>query len=114
MLKIFSGVDTHKERKKFLIFHACTLILCQAIVALVLFIISYDKPVGFNKINWIVISIFSWNVLGSWRLQEEAFNEGWWIGRIVGIALCLGFPFVYLYNLWRVLFKNEDRAKRHW
>ena len=107
-MKIFPGVDTPKERKRFVVFHACTFPLCLVIGAILMYYLNRSGPTNNSSISWIVASLFIWNILGSWRFTSDAFEDGFWSGRILVFLMLIGFPFVYLYNLWRVLFNNED------
>jgi len=106
-MKLFPGIDTGKERKRFAIFHTCTLIVSPMIGAVAMFLINGRWPFDSNKISWFVSSLFIWNFIGSMRFFLAANEEGFFAGRIMGVVTLIGFPVVYLYNILRVFFKKE-------
>ena len=109
-LEVFPGLNTAKERKKFAIFHTCTLALCPVVSAVIVYLIYNRWPFeegGFRGI-WIAGSLFLWNALGSWRFGDDSLkSDGFMQSRLVFFVLLIGFPFLYLYNLWHVLVENE-------
>ena len=110
-MKIFPGIDTAKERRRFVVFHACTFVLCPFIGALVMFLINNKWPFDNSKGSWLIGSLFIWNVLGSWRFWwDSSETDGFFQSRLVAAVLLIGFPFVYFYNLWRVLFRQEGNT----
>ena len=106
-MKTFPGIGTAHERKRFAIFHTCTLIFSPLLSVFVMFIINGRWPFSNDKASWIIGALFIWNFLGSLRFFFDANEEGFFAGRIMGLVTLIGFPFVYIYNLWRVFFKNE-------
>jgi len=107
-MRIFPGVDTAKERKRFVIFHSFTFILCPIISILIIRLINGSWSYNNDKHSWMIGSILIWNYLGSWRFFSDANKEGFWEGRFTATVFLICFPLFYLYNLWRVFFKNED------
>ncbi len=111
-MKLFPGVDTHTERKRFAVFHTCTLVLCPLIVMLIMFLVfsnhgdPHNNPFDAGMGKWLLLSLFTWNVLGAWRFVSDF---GPLAGRMVGILLFLGFPLFYLHNFWRMLV-NKDKS----
>jgi len=128
----FPGTDTRIERRKFAIFHACTLVFALIVAALALFIINcigaYQKamllpsqsPVAVslnpfdNVAMWLGLSLFVWNFLGSIRYANEAYDEGdrerGFIFRIVTVIYLFAFPFVYFHNLWHLIFIKDIKG----
>ena len=109
--KIFPGVSTLAERKKFAIFHACTFILCPVIVMFVMLFTYNGDPHGHpfdaGMGYWIFASLLMWNFFGAWRFMWDIRDDGNpLIGRLIMIPFLIGFPFFYLYNLWCVICKK--------
>ena len=129
--RIFPGTETLAERKRFAIFHACTLIIAPLIAALIIFLMNWRESVRLSEIGFIVPlsiqhvslnpfkdvgdlllwSLCIWNLIGSLRFHDDAFDEGGRLGgfiaRGVSLLFMLIFPFYYLYNLWCV-FRNKE------
>jgi len=109
-MKIFPGIDTVNERKRFAVFHACTLMVSPIISAFVILIINDRWPFSSDKAIWLLGSILIWNFIGSLRFFFDANEEGFFVGRIMGVITLFGFPFVYLHNLWRVITKTKNAS----
>ena len=74
-----------------------------------MFLLNNRWPFDERKATWVLGSLFVWNVLGSGRFWWDTMEtEGFFQSRLVAAVLLIGFPFVYLYNLWSVLLKKED------
>ena len=110
MKRFFPGTNTLADRKRFAIFHACTLVVAPIIGALFMFFIVSFNPFN-NMGRWALISLFCWNLIGSIRFHDDTFDEGGFIASRMVVFICLfAFPFIYLYNLW-CLFKKENGEK---
>jgi len=122
--RFFPGTDTLAERKKFAVFHACTLIIAPLIGAFLLFLfalshrsISSLVAAGLGQIifsnvrDWLLCSLFCWNVIGGWRFYLDVDrNEGFFAGRFVGLLCMLFFPLIYFYNLWCIMVKKDSKT----
>ena len=111
-MKLFPGTSTLAERRKFAIFHLYTLILCPVAVMLVMFFTyngnTHNHPFEAGMEKGIFISLLVWNFFGAWRFISDSHDaEGFLFSRLIAIALIVGFPFFYLYNLWCLIRKNE-------
>ena len=104
ILKFLPGISSVSEKKKFLLFHACSICLCIIIVMIIMLITSsgdpyinpYDAGIG----KWIICSIFLWNFIGTWRFISDFHGtDGFLFSRLIAITLIIGFPFFYLYIL---------------
>lgn len=106
-MKKFPGIETNDERKKFAIFHACSLLICLILSAAIL-CFQHRDPFGDSKNVWLFTSILFWNFLGSWRFHSDLSEDGgFFIGRLATIVLVVGFPLLYLHNLWCIITKKE-------
>jgi len=109
-MRFFPGVDTPKERKRFVVFHAVTLITISPIIASVFIFFEYGSRWGLNILftsTWFLACLCMWNFIGSWRFYIDAEKEGFFVARFVGMMMLFIFPFVYLHTLWLVLFKDR-------
>ena len=129
--RILPRTETLAERKRFAIFHTCTLLIAPLIAALIIFLMKWRESVRLSEIGFIVplsmqhvslnpfkdvgdlllLSLCVWNCIGSLRFYDDAFDEGGRLGgfiaRGVSLLFMLIFPFYYLYNLWCVLRNKE-------
>ena len=123
--RVFPGTDTLAERKRFSVFHACTLVIAPMIAALLILILNWINlakrvtpvPVAISLnpftdlINLLLWSLLIWNFIGSLRFFEDAFAAGGrfggFISRGVALVFLIIFPFYYFYNLWCVIRKKE-------
>ena len=124
MKRFFPGIDTLEERRRFVIFHACTLIIAPIISAFFIIFMIWVRnltnpmiqagllsPVQLNPFSdmrhWLLWSLFVWNIIGSIRFHDDIFKEGGGvIARTVAFFCLLTFPVIYLHNLIRVLMKK--------
>ena len=107
-MRLFPGVNTADERKRFAIFHTCTLLLSPILGAFVMLIINGRWSLSNDRASWLLGSLFIWNFLGSWRFFYDALDKGYFIGKIVSVLVLVGFPFVYIHNLWCVCVKRNN------
>ena len=119
LLKISPSVDTLSERKKFAIFHTCTLVVAPIIAALMIFVIKWINSIGsttsvsmflnpFTDSNLLLWSLIVWNTIGSLRFYSNTYDIGAsFIARCVGMLFMIIFPFYYLYNLWYIFIKRK-------
>jgi hypothetical protein len=98
--KIFPGVDTLAERKKFAIFHACTLVIAPIIAMLLMLFINWG--------SWLFWSLFVWNAADGDGNSPTDRLLGSFIIRFVHILLTLIFPLYYLYNLCYIFVKGDN------
>jgi hypothetical protein len=105
-------LDSYQERKRFAVFHACTLILCLLIVLLAMDFIflnnglPHDNPFGAGMGKWLFLSYFVWGVIGSLSFDV---GPSFFFGRFVTGLLMFSFPIVYLYNIWYLIFRRDKR-----
>jgi len=125
--RFFPGTDTLAERKKFAVFHACTFIIAPLIGALLLFIFDLNHrslsslvAAGLGRIvfsdvrNWLLCSLFCWNVIGGWRFYLDVDrDEGFFAGRSVVLFSLFFFPLIYLYNLWCIVKKDSETGMKN-
>jgi len=122
--RFFPGTDTLAERKRFAVFHACTLIIVPIIVALVIAILNWRTNTtrwfivdGFmpplslfpfsNLRDWLLWSLAVWSFIGSLRFCDDADKDmGFFVGRGVMFICLFIFPLIYLYNLWCLIIKK--------
>ena len=63
-MKIFPDVDTSKERKRFVIFHACTFPLCSIIGVFIMLYFNKSGPTNSSNMSWLIISLLIWSAQG--------------------------------------------------
>ena len=125
MRRILPGIGTLAERKKFAIFHTCTLILSPAIGAFFVFIItclgSLTSPVSHLGISnpfenvclWLLASLFCWTIIGSIRFYKDIFGRDTLFIIEIFVILAFGFPFLYLHNLWYIFSKKNTESSEN-
>ena len=107
-MKILPGLDTIEDRKKFAVFHAYMLVI--SIIAGFLF--TGIKNQFVNLKEWIIITFFIWNIIGSIRFHDDAFdNSGAFVARGVYLILFFCFPIFYIYNLFCLLVEYIRKVK---
>jgi len=125
--RLFPGIDSLLERKRFAIFHTCTLVIAPIIAALFIFIInlcnSFHRvlpwlsaiPLNpFANINHLLLwSLFIWNFLGSIRFYEDIRKTGrFFFSRFIVLVLLIGFPFLYFYNFLCILKESKRNSQK--
>ena len=106
--------DTLAERKRFAVFHACTLIISPILGALVIILSRQTNSTNLflilfsNLRDWLLCSLFTWNFIGFTRFHDDAFknSDSWFVYRFVAIFSFIFFPLIYLHNLWCILMKK--------
>jgi len=122
--RFFPGIDTFAERKRFAVFHACTIAIAPLIGAVLMVPIhwrgnSTDTLIvaGLGMLfshmkDWLIWSLCAWNLIGSMRFHNDAFSDsGFGASRIVGLFTFIFFPLIYLYNLWCIIIKKDAEGE---
>lgn len=121
--RFFPGIDTLAERKKFAVFHACTIIVAPLIGALLMLPIHWRSNstdtvivaglgILFSNVqDWLFWSLGAWNAIGAIRFHDDAFmNNGFSASRVMFFLCFIFFPLLYLHNLWCIIIKKEGRS----
>ena len=120
--RFFPGTSTLAERKRFAVFHACTLLISPVIGAFLIILLYLSGSRGFSgslSLNpfshvrdWLIWSLFAWNFIGSIRFHDDAFTgAGICASRLVVFFCSFFFPLIYLYNLWCIIIKKGCEKK---
>jgi len=119
--RFLPGTGTLAERKRFALFHTCTLMMAPLIGAVLAALIYYLEHSAINSLiaagllnpflnvrYWLFSSLAVWNFIGALRFFSDTEEEmGFFVGRSI-FAICIFvFPLVYLYNLWCILMKRD-------
>jgi hypothetical protein len=123
--RFFPGLESMKERKRFAVFHACTIFIAFIMGAIIRILINWNinfssplisANLGANmSLNpftdvwvWLLWSLFAWNVIGSIRFSNDASDRSGFLASRLTFFLCmLFFPLIYLHNLWFVFSKKR-------
>ena len=121
MKSFFPGIATLSERKRFAVFHAITFLIVILVVALILTLVrilvptrkalqqfetntSFETQLFENVRGWVVWSLFCWNIIGSIRFHDDAFDiDGGIFARAIVFLLLFGFPLLYFHNLFYII-----------
>ncbi|MCL2577689.1 MAG: hypothetical protein FWE27_06530 [Defluviitaleaceae bacterium] len=101
-MSFLPGTYMAAERKRFVIFHACTLLIC----VLINFILAITLTIELYKnlaALFILISFVLWNGIGSLRFFYEAYKETdrnkYLNKKLFSAIMIVFFPLYYLYIL---------------